>query len=174
MLLAKIKGNKVYFGKLVTFFGKRGGQFTPYRPPRPLRRCLQGVTCSKIFQGGVSPNFKSQGGGSDPLGPPHGHLCVYQILNIFQGSVTQGLLKFLRVPQGYLKKSSYSCAILKFLLLSSFISRAQQKQISLDMVLNFYFVPKRGISTENHFPQYIVKKTLEYICFYYRDLLNYI
>ena len=39
LLLAKIKGIKVYFGKLVTFLGE-GGQFTPYLPPRPPRRCL--------------------------------------------------------------------------------------------------------------------------------------
>ena len=35
MLLAKIKGNKDYFGKLVTFL-EEGGQFTPYLPLDPL------------------------------------------------------------------------------------------------------------------------------------------
>ena len=174
MLSARIKGNKVHFGKLVTFLGGGGSIYPLLTPQTPQKVSLGGNLLENFPRGGSAQILSLRGGGSDPLGPPHGHLCVYQILNIFQGSVTQGLLKFLRVPQGYLKKSSYSCAILKFLLLSSFISRAQQKQISLDMVLNFYFVPKRGISTENHFPQYIVKKTLEYICFYYRDLLNYI
>ena len=41
MLLAKIKGYKINFGKLVTSnFGGKGGQFTPYLPPRPPRRRL--------------------------------------------------------------------------------------------------------------------------------------
>ena len=38
LLVAEIKGNKVYLGKLVTFFGKRGINL----PPRPPRRFLYG------------------------------------------------------------------------------------------------------------------------------------
>ena len=33
MLLAKIKGNKVYFGKLVTFLGEWGGSIHPLVDP---------------------------------------------------------------------------------------------------------------------------------------------
>ena len=53
LLLAGIKGSKVYFGKLVTFLG--GGSTYP----------LEGVFRGKLqkkFQGGVSPNFRSGGG----------------------------------------------------------------------------------------------------------------
>ena len=75
MLLAKIKGNKVHFGKLVTFLGGGEGLFTPYRPPRPPRSCFRGSPARKFSKRGVNPNFKSQGG-SDPLGPPYGHLCL--------------------------------------------------------------------------------------------------
>ena len=35
LLLAEIKRNNVYFGKLVTFWGE-GGQPTPYLPLEPL------------------------------------------------------------------------------------------------------------------------------------------
>ena len=75
MLLAKIKGNKVHFGKLVTFLGEGGGLFTPTDPLDPLEGVLGGHLLENFPRGGVSPNFKSQGGGSDPLGPPYGHLC---------------------------------------------------------------------------------------------------
>ena len=36
MLLAKIKGNKVYFGKLVTFLGGGGVNLPPTNPLDPL------------------------------------------------------------------------------------------------------------------------------------------
>ena len=45
MLLAESKGNKVYFGKLVTFWGEEGGSIYP----------LEGVSkisCKTNFQGG--------------------------------------------------------------------------------------------------------------------------
>ena len=61
MLLAKIKGNKVHFGGRVGLFD-------------PLEGVLGGHLLENFPRGGVSPNFKSQGGGSDPLGPPYGHL----------------------------------------------------------------------------------------------------
>ena len=35
LLLAKLKGNMVYFERLVTFLGRRGGQFTPSYPLDP-------------------------------------------------------------------------------------------------------------------------------------------
>ena len=41
MLLAKIKGNMVYFGKLVTFLGE-GGQFAPTYPIDPLEGVSRG------------------------------------------------------------------------------------------------------------------------------------
>ena len=69
LLLAKIKEKKVYFGKLVTFWGKEG-QFIPYLPPRPPRRCLYGVTCSKIFQEGGSAQISSLREGVKPPRTP--------------------------------------------------------------------------------------------------------
>ena len=63
MFLAKIKGNKVHFWKLVTFILGRGGLFTPYRPPRPPRSVSRGSPARKFSKGGgVNPNFESQGG----------------------------------------------------------------------------------------------------------------
>ena len=41
MLLAKIKGNKVHFGKLVIFFGGEGVNLPPTDPLDPLK----GVSC---------------------------------------------------------------------------------------------------------------------------------
>ena len=61
MLLAKIKGNKVHFGKLVTFLEGGGVCLHPTDPLDPL----EGVHLLKNFPrggGGVSPNFKSHGG----------------------------------------------------------------------------------------------------------------
>ena len=66
MLLAKIKGNKVHFGKLATFFGEGGGLFTPTDPLDPLERVLGGHLLENFPRGGVSPNFKSQGRGQTP------------------------------------------------------------------------------------------------------------
>ena len=76
MLLAKIKGNKVHFGKLVTFLGGGGVNLPPTDPLDPLEVVLGGHLLENFPRGGVSPNFKSQGG-SDPLGPPYGHLWIY-------------------------------------------------------------------------------------------------
>ena len=75
MLLAKIKGKKVHFGKLVTFFGEGGGLFTLTDPLDPLEVVLGGHLLENFPRGGVSPNFKSQGW-SDPLGSPIPHLCL--------------------------------------------------------------------------------------------------
>ena len=66
MLLAKIKGNKVHFGNLVTFFGGGGGLFSPTDPLDPLEVVLGGHLLENFPRGGVSPNFKSQGGGQTP------------------------------------------------------------------------------------------------------------
>ena len=58
MLLAKIKGNKVYFWKFVTFLGE-GGQFTPTYPLDPL----EGVSnLLKKFSGGVAKILCLRGG----------------------------------------------------------------------------------------------------------------
>ena len=61
MLLAKIKGNKVHFGKLVTFFGGGGVCLRPTDPLDPLEGVLGGHLLENFPRGGVSPNFKSQG-----------------------------------------------------------------------------------------------------------------
>ena len=75
MLLAKIKGNKDYFGKLVTFLEEGGVCLRPTDPLDPLEVVLGGHLLENFPRGGVSPNFKAQGGGgSDPLGPPYRHL----------------------------------------------------------------------------------------------------
>ena len=66
MLLAKIKGNKVHFGKLVTFLGEGGGLFCPTDPLDPLEGVLGGHLLENFPREGVSPNFKSQGGGQTP------------------------------------------------------------------------------------------------------------
>ena len=70
MLSAKLKGNKVYFGKLVTFLGGWEVNLPPAYPLDPLEGVSRGSPALKLSKGGgwVSPNFKSQGG-SDPLGP---------------------------------------------------------------------------------------------------------
>ena len=60
MLLAKSEGNKVNFGKLVSFWWEGGGNLPPTYPLDPLEGVSRGVTCSKIFQGG--------GGGQPKLG----------------------------------------------------------------------------------------------------------
>ena len=66
MLLAKIKGNKVHFGKLVTFLGGGGVCLRPTDPLDPLEGVLGGHLLENFPRGGVSPNFKSQGGGQTP------------------------------------------------------------------------------------------------------------
>ena len=73
MLLAKIKGNKVHFGKLVTFLGEGGVCLRPTDPLDPLERVLGGHLL-EIFPRGGSAQILSLRGGADPLGPPYGHL----------------------------------------------------------------------------------------------------
>ena len=70
MLLAKIKGNKVHFGKLVTFLGGGGVCLRPTDPLDPLEGVLGGHLLENFPRGGVSPNFKSQGGGVRPPRTP--------------------------------------------------------------------------------------------------------
>ena len=62
MFLAKIKGNKVHFWKLVTFFGEGGVYLPPTDPLDPLEVSLGGHLLENFPREGVSPNFKSQGG----------------------------------------------------------------------------------------------------------------
>ena len=66
MFLAKIKGNKVHFWKLVTFFGGGGVYLRPTDPLDPLEGVLGGHLLENFPRGGVSPNFKSQGEGQTP------------------------------------------------------------------------------------------------------------
>ena len=66
MLLAKIKGNKDYFGMLVTFLGGGGVNLPPTDPLDPLEVVLGGHMLENFPRGGVSPNFKSQRGGQTP------------------------------------------------------------------------------------------------------------
>ena len=69
MLLAKIKGNKVHFGKLVTFLGGGGVCLRPTDPLDPLEGVLGGHLLENFPRGGVSPNFNSQGGVRPPRTP---------------------------------------------------------------------------------------------------------
>ena len=69
MLLAKIKGNKVHFGKLVTFFWGGWVYLPPTDPLDPLEGVLGGHLLEKFPRGGVSPNFKSQRGVRPPRTP---------------------------------------------------------------------------------------------------------
>ena len=66
LLLAKIKGNIVHFGKLVTFLGEGGVCLRPTDPLDPLEGVLGGHLLENFPREGVSPNFKSQGGGQTP------------------------------------------------------------------------------------------------------------
>ena len=66
MLLAKIKGNKVHFGKLITFLGGGGVYLPPTDPLDTLEGVLGGHLLENFPRRGVSPNFKSQGGGQTP------------------------------------------------------------------------------------------------------------
>ena len=56
MLLAKIKGNKVHFGKLVTFFGEGGVCLRPTDPLDPLEGVLGGHLLENFPRGG-QPKF---------------------------------------------------------------------------------------------------------------------
>ena len=68
MLLAKIKGNKVHFGKLVTFLGGGG---VCLHPTDPLEGVLGGHLLKNFPRGGSAQILSlGGGGGSDPLGPP--------------------------------------------------------------------------------------------------------
>ena len=48
MLLAKIKGNKVYFGKLVTFLGE-GGNLPPTYPLDPMSQIYAKGPCKSYL-----------------------------------------------------------------------------------------------------------------------------
>ena len=62
MLLAKMKGNKVHFGKLVTFLG--GGSIYPLLTPLdPLESVLGGHLLEIFPRGGGSAQILSLGGG---------------------------------------------------------------------------------------------------------------
>ena len=65
LLLAKIEGNKVYFGKLVTFFGGGGVNLPPTDPLDPLEGVLGGHLL-KIFQVGGSAQILSLREGQTP------------------------------------------------------------------------------------------------------------
>ena len=91
--LTKIKGNKVYFGKLVTFWGEEGGvNLPPTDPLDPLEGVSRGQPARKFSKGGVNPNFKSQGG-SDPLGPPNGHLWSATSLSHKMALISKFIIK---------------------------------------------------------------------------------
>ena len=62
MLLAKIKGNKVHFGKLVTFLGGGGVCLRPTDPLDPLEGVLGGHLLKNFPRGG-QPKFQVSGEG---------------------------------------------------------------------------------------------------------------
>ena len=60
MLLANVKGNKVYFWKLVTFLGRGWSILPPTYPIDLLEGVSRGrVNCSKIFKEGGSAQISS-------------------------------------------------------------------------------------------------------------------
>ena len=59
LLLAKIKGNKVYFGKLVTFLGERGVNLPPTYPLDPLEGVSRGSLAQKFSKRGGSAQILS-------------------------------------------------------------------------------------------------------------------
>ena len=64
MLLAKIKGNKVHFGKLVTFLGGGGVCLRPTDPLDPLEGVLGGRLLENFPRGGSAQILSLRGGGS--------------------------------------------------------------------------------------------------------------
>ena len=62
MLLAKIKGNKVHFGKLVTFLGKGGVCLRPTDPLDPLEGVLGGHLLENFPRGGSAQILSLRGG----------------------------------------------------------------------------------------------------------------
>ena len=73
LLLAKIKGKKVYFRKLVTFMGK-GGNLPPANPLNPLEDVSMGLVANRFSRGEVEHKFQVLGGGAEPVGTPPQHL----------------------------------------------------------------------------------------------------
>ena len=70
MLLVKIKGNKVHFGKLVTFLGGGGVCLRPTDPLDPLEVSLGGHLLENFPRGGGSAQILSlRGGGRPPRTP---------------------------------------------------------------------------------------------------------
>ena len=57
MILAKIKGNKVHFGMLVTFLGEGGVYLPPTDPLDPLEGVLGGHLLENFPRGGGQPKF---------------------------------------------------------------------------------------------------------------------
>ena len=66
MLLAKIKGNKVHFGKLVTFWGGGGVCLHPTDPLDPLEGVLGGHLLKNFPRGGSAQILSLRGGGQTP------------------------------------------------------------------------------------------------------------
>ena len=69
MFLAKIKGNKVHFWKLVTFFWEGGGLFSPTDPLDPLEVFLGGRLLENFPRGGSAQILSLRGGVRPPRTP---------------------------------------------------------------------------------------------------------
>ena len=75
MLLAKIKGNKDYFGKLVTFLEEGGGVCLRLTDPLdPLEVVLGGHLLENFPRGGSAKILSLRGG----VRPPYGHLWLHR------------------------------------------------------------------------------------------------
>ena len=70
MLLAKIKGNKVHFGKLVTFLGEGGSIYPLPTPLDPLEGVLGGHLLENFPRGGGSAQILSLREGVRPPRTP--------------------------------------------------------------------------------------------------------
>ena len=63
LLLAKIKGSKVYFGKIITFWGEGGVNLPPTDPLDTLEVSLGGHLLENFPRAGGSAQILSLGGG---------------------------------------------------------------------------------------------------------------
>ena len=78
MLLAKIKGYKVHFGRLITFFGEGGVCLRPTDPLDPLESVLGGHLLESFPRGGGAAQILSLRGGVRPPRTPLWTSMVWQ------------------------------------------------------------------------------------------------
>ena len=112
MLSVSLKIRSILGSLIVAFFGggpPEGGSIYPLRPPR---RCLYGVTCSKIFRGVGQPKFQVSGRGLTPPRTPYStSMSKPHAQNIVQIKNTHFVLIFIKHCQ-----NNYFCCRLSTLI----------------------------------------------------------